>query len=102
MTTGAGMAILGTAIWILIIYGVARMLRQREPGMSDEPLADELEIMRAEYPGRYCSIEVTSIFFSSGNRDIDWRAYTSGVGCSGKGKTFQEAMANLKIEEGKQ
>ena len=96
------MIILGTAIWAIVIIGIIVALRRmnKGPEIADEPLAQELAILRAEYPGRYCSVSIRSYRFDK-RKDIVWRAHTSGIRYSGKGKTFREAMLNLKIEEGK-
>ena len=97
------MWILGTAIWAAVILCIVRILRQPEPETyGDEPLVRELEILKADYPGRFCSVEIFRSNFSSGNQKLEWSAYVqrkARPGLIGKGETFHEAMADLKRKE---
>ena len=95
------MWILGTAIWAIVISGIIVALRRmnKGPEMADEPLAQELAILKRAFPGKFHAIRL-DVSEYRGKRLVRCGVCTTREG--GYGKTFNEAMADLKIEEGKQ
>lgn len=94
------MWILGTAIWLIFIVGIVWILRRKEPETyGGEPLTRELEILKRTFPGEFHAIRLDFSEYSKGSRLVKWGIYTTRE--TGYGKTFNEAMADLKRKEGK-